>query len=592
MRINKENLKKLKKIFLDTYPDFVTFSNPGSKYEEEEGDWWKLGAVKSLHEEFDEWINKRFSPFPPKEFIAKIQRLSAKLIIDHRFWIPLINKLRGNKKLNIEFQKILYVLLKSAKEKENIDKELNNFINWLINHKFKSRHIRTYPTIFLMCWMPEKFVCMYSYFNQFCKLVSGEKLIGENWTSKDYKKVLSLFNELKKELKELQPRNMIDLYSFYLLSSKILSDKSTLFENSAENKISQILVYPKIYNALINNPQIILYGPPGSGKTYTAKEYIKWLYDYDEELFKESQLSALLGNSGIKLDDEEGYKKLVNYIKKTYKTAHIWEIIQFHPSYCYEDFVRGLVAEPTENGITFKAKDKILVQMAKLAKEAKEQKLNAKFYLIIDEINRADISKVLGELIYALEYRKEPVSLQYDIEGNRELRLPQNLYIIGTMNTADRSIALVDYAIRRRFAFIKIPADKQKIEEFYTNENLHLGKQEIADRLMGKVIELYKKVEELFENIDDKDDIMVGHSYFMVKGYDEFEKRELDLEKWAKRIAFKFAFEVVPLLEEYIKEGRFPHIKKVDELKSRSWGFDWKDNQFELAEEVKTYLLS
>jgi len=228
--------------------------------------------------------------------------------------------------------------------------------------------------------------------------------------------------------------------------------------------------------------------------------------------------------------------------------------------------------------------------MAKLAKLAEDQNVDAYFYLIIDEINRADISKVLGELIYALEYRDEPVSLQYDIDGNRELVLPQNLYIIGTMNTADRSIALVDYAIRRRFAFIKISSSRKVIEDFYSDPNLHKGEQKIANKLKDKVLSLYDNVEKLFENVADKEDIMVGHSYFIEEGGDD--ESYYKEEDWAGRIAFKFAFEVVPLLEEYKKEGRI-ESERFNRFKSEGWGFEWKEDtdQFQLAVKIYNFLL-
>ena len=84
---------------------------------------------------------------------------------------------------------------------------------------------------------------------------------------------------------------------------------------------------------------------------------------------------------------------------------------------------------------------------------------------MIDEINRGDISKIFGELIFALEYRKYPVSTPYEVDGDTTLALPENLLIIGTMNTADRSIALVDYALRRRFVFLDVRPDRSVIEE-------------------------------------------------------------------------------------------------------------------------------
>jgi 5-methylcytosine-specific restriction protein B len=137
-----------------------------------------------------------------------------------------------------------------------------------------------------------------------------------------------------------------------------------------------------------------------------------------------------------------------------------YKLIQFHPAYTYEDFVRGIVATTGSNGnINYDVKNKVLAEMAENAKNNPDNS----FVLIIDEINRANLSSVLGELIYALEYRGEVVESMYEYEESREIVLPENLYIIGTMNTADRSVGHIDYAIRRRFAFVDVNTDESVI---------------------------------------------------------------------------------------------------------------------------------
>ncbi|WP_336152363.1 AAA family ATPase, partial [Acinetobacter sp. 99] len=172
-----------------------------------------------------------------------------------------------------------------------------------------------------------------------------------------------------------------------------------------------------------------------------------------------------------------------------------YQIVQFHPAYSYEDFVRGIVAETDDNGnISYKVENKVL---AKFAKKAQDNP-NGKYVLIIDEINRANLPSVLGELIYALEYRGEAVTTMYEFEGERQIVLPKNLYIIGTMNTADRSVGHIDYAIRRRFAFVSVLPDEKIIE----NE---------------QALNIFKEVVSLFEehlSADfQKEDVMIGHSY-------------------------------------------------------------------------------
>lgn len=169
--------------------------------------------------------------------------------------------------------------------------------------------------------------------------------------------------------------------------------------------------------------------------------------------------------------------------------------------------------------------------------------------MIIDEINRANLPAVLGELIYALEYRGEFVESIYgstDGNSDRKITLPKNLLIIGTMNTADRSVGHIDYAIRRRFAFKEMLPDKDVI-------NTEKGK------------ECFDKVRKLFVKDDgtssdhlspefDWKDVQIGHSYFMGK------QKELEM---------KLEYEVKPILREYLKDGILLNSakEKIENLK-------------------------
>ena len=277
----------------------------------------------------------------------------------------------------------------------------------------------------------------------------------------------------------------------------------------------------KKINLLNNRKQIILQGPPGTGKTRVAK-----------------QMAINLIDSTLALETNEDIKNSLARIEKDKI-----KLIQFHPSYSYEDFVRGIVATTTDDGksVKYETKDKVLAQMAKQAKEDldKNGKSANKYILIIDEINRANLSSVLGELIYALEYRDEAVESMYALEnGTREITLPSNLYIIGTMNTADRSVGHIDYAIRRRFAFESV-----------------LPNDAAIDLLEAKT--LFKKVLEIFNDISpefDKNDVMLGHSYFIANDKNELEE--------------KLKYQIKPLLEEYVKDGVLnEHAKdKIDTL--------------------------
>ena len=173
----------------------------------------------------------------------------------------------------------------------------------------------------------------------------------------------------------------------------------------------------KIIDGLMDKRQAIFQGPPGTGKTYVAKRIAEWCRDRGGD----------------------------------------FEIVQFHPSYSYEDFVEGFRPTLTDSGQAgFEIKHGPLRRIAAKA----EENPDATFVLVIDEINRGNVAKVLGELYFLLEYRNESVSLQYS--GDR-FSLPENLWFIGTMNTTDRSIALVDAALRRRFYFFGFFPDEPPV---------------------------------------------------------------------------------------------------------------------------------
>jgi 5-methylcytosine-specific restriction endonuclease McrBC GTP-binding regulatory subunit McrB len=172
----------------------------------------------------------------------------------------------------------------------------------------------------------------------------------------------------------------------------------------------------RIQRLLEHKQQVIFYGPPGTGKTYVAKRL--------------AQLFAA--------------------------TEGVVETVQFHPSYAYEDFVEGYRPRLTNGQAGFALVHGPLRRIADAA-----AKTSGTCMLLIDEINRGNVAKVFGELYYLLEYRNERISMQYSEEP---ASLPKNLWIIGTMNTADRSIALVDAALRRRFHFVPFYPDRPPVQ--------------------------------------------------------------------------------------------------------------------------------
>jgi 5-methylcytosine-specific restriction protein B len=540
--------------------------------------------------------------------------------------------------------------------------------------------------------------------------VDGFKNIGNNW----FRKSNHLLNFYKKQLSKsgydivTLPWQTYDIISNTQFNLKDMQLKASLLEKK------DILLYKK---------QIILQGPPGTGKTKQAKELAQELILQKVNITTLDILKYIIQGINIKSTGEKknyfiesidvgsekieikresettdktsfeeikkAYKdklwqqkidqnaprraaSLAKYIfdKKTnFKNTDQYKLIQLHPSYTYEDFVRGIVAKPTESGenILYEAEDKLLGNFAKdalknyLASKGEsivdlsfQGKLNAlleeisetidkgetfifdkkstahiiaikedgllysfpqrdeikykllfsdmekiynfkdsiekpidlrdaevelglgmkgkypyyymtlqrlekikvedievqreelkNFVLIIDEINRANLSSVLGELIYALEYRGEAVESMYAVSGDNELILPPNLYIIGTMNTADRSVGHIDYAIRRRFAFVEMlpenlgksgmtefdePLFRKISELFISNYDGYYNSKELLKR--AKTLSTEFRVE----------DVWLGHSYFINKenGGD---------------IQTRLQYEIKPILMEYVKDG-------------------------------------
>lgn len=365
-------------------------------------------------------------------------------------------------------------------------------------------------------------------------------------------------------------------------------------------------------NVLIQKGQIILQGPPGTGKTYTAKDIAEQI------LF--SKVS----------DDKKQQKTLL-------ESTEQFKLIQFHPAYSYEDFVRGIVVKTDISSIPeYRTVNKILGEFARKANESNlsggtddfdrawndlvldinggkvtkigssgvqvdinsqsnirfkspvatyektyelykfgktdlkyetyhkivlnylkdaKEKYKLKDYispksiiskkpyiLIIDEINRANLPAVLGELIYALEYRGEKVESMYaTIEEGNTLILPPNLYIIGTMNTSDRSVGHIDYAIRRRFAFIDVlpkvlELDNFELELFKYVSDLFI--KNFDEYVLDNTVEL--KISEHLSEEFRPEDVWLGHSYF-INGEGDFNLR--------------IKYEIVPILKEYVKDG-------------------------------------
>ena len=363
-------------------------------------------------------------------------------------------------------------------------------------------------------------------------IVESEYLFDENKENyKSYRKVKWIENaekEIEKNTK-LTIKTLTDItkYKEYVkyLESLYTINEQQINENINEydkyDCLEEILIseekYDTIVNTLLRKKNIILQGAPGVGKTFCAK---KIMYS----IMNEKDDSRI-------------------------------RVVQFHQSYSYEDFVQGY--RPNEDG-KFELKNGVFYDLVMDAiEEYKNAKINnvepKKYAIIIDEINRGNISKVFGELMMLIESDKRSekwsINLTY---SDDEFYIPENLYIIGTMNTADRSLAMIDYALRRRFAFIELePAfESEKLRKYL------IEKEKIDTEVVNRIIENFKSLNYYIKETLGKD-FMIGHSYFI--------NQQLDSEDYENIYNDIIEYEIKPLLEEYY----FDDKEKVIECLSR-----------------------
>jgi hypothetical protein len=248
------------------------------------------------------------------------------------------------------------------------------------------------------------------------------------------------------------------------------------------------------------------------------------------------QLSVTLRSAGDDLNTLLSQKWFV-------ELPLVWELVQLHPGYTYDDFVRGRALVSDASGSRFESVDRIIPQIAAVARA----RAGRPTLLIIDEINRCNLANVLGEMILALDpdRRGEAVRLQYPpppgsaVGDGAFLALPKDLCVLATMNTADRSIALVDFAIRRRFRFVDLLPDEAVIREYYADD----------EAAAQKAVALFEQI----GNVIPDSRLRLGHSYFLSPlGTD-----------WPLALANRIAYEVLPLLREYSAEGHLLGARQI-----------------------------
>jgi len=269
----------------------------------------------------------------------------------------------------------------------------------------------------------------------------------------------------------------------------------------------------RIYDVLERKRQVILYGPPGTGKTYWAELSACELaarYNFKKPLsgLTSSENSEILGDNA----------QLSGFLRTCC----------FHPEYGYGDFIEGYRPSKENDKVQFKLRDGIFKKLCSDAAQNQEKR----FFLIIDEINRGDIPRIFGELLTIIEANKRGKSLLLPL-SEKPFKVPDNIMIIGTMNTADRSIALLDTALRRRFGFIELMPDISVIEDIVLEGiPIRLWLNSLNERICSHIGR-------------DARNLQIGHSYLMADG------KTINSFKDFARIIRE---DIIPLLEEYCYE--------------------------------------
>ena len=303
------------------------------------------------------------------------------------------------------------------------------------------------------------------------------------------------------------------------------------WDDSSKSSSSRITKRSNSDNFILPSVNTILFGPPGTGKTYNS---IKYAVDTVDTKF-----------------NQDG-KDYTDYIKKFNELKEVGRIAftTFHQSYGYEEFIEGIKpnlsnssAEKNSEGnkpnLSDNSEKKISYKIAegvfkKCCEEARGKSGN--YVFIIDEINRGNISKIFGELITLIEDSKregEPEAMSVILPySKKNFSVPKNVYILGTMNTADRSISLMDTALRRRFEFVEMMPDEDLLDEVVVEEDINIH-------------EMLKIMNQRIEVLYDREHTL-GHAFFMPLNNEE--KATID------KLASIFKNKIIPLLQEYFYE--------------------------------------
>lgn len=409
--------------------------------------------------------------------------------------------------------------------------------------------------------MLEEAINVLKYKNQI--IFQGAPGTGKTYMAKDIAEQLiygSVSGDKKQQNERLKMNEQFKLIQFHpaytyedFVRSIVIKTENGLPEYVTLNKILGEFATRALKNAEDSKKS--------TSKLTEEKIFEKKLDEYKERIREEISKKAEypIGKTAARIIDvsDESFKFSYEENRKIVFNLLFSDLIKMHNS--DQAFVR--VKDVSDFELTMKGKGSYYFLLyneisAQVIEEVipPEQVQEKDYILIIDEINRANLPAVLGELIYALEYRSQKVDSIYAVDGDKSLILPPNLYIIGTMNTADRSVGQIDYAIRRRFAFVDMlpkQLDVNGFEEEAFQKVSELFIKSYGEYVTSGKIEPSACLSEEFR----PEDVWIGHSYFIM-----LDKEGNDIKK------MRIKYEIIPILKEYLKDGIFNDKKEVERV--------------------------
>ncbi len=630
--MDSSTLNEAKKLFLQKLPDFESFADPPKQLAESELDYKRevSNNARAILQPYVDGTEQVFDDDQARDVVLKVINLTNFLNWRDKSYIE--DQLMVSPGAWLEFFSILLECLRDASSGD-WRPSLEKILNWLDEQKCNANITKILPTYFLFMWNPTDHFCVKSRFtDNFLKLLNETPLgQGRPLTVEKYDHLLTVCQDLRSALSDWQLSDNIDVHSFAWVVTG--GWKKTNPQPPVPVPPPTPPTPPPRVDIALN---LILAGPPGTGKTYRLLQEYKPLFEQQiseqprDEFIQEqcgqlkwyevcaiglrllqkpSRIQEIVSTDPVQAKvlargrtahiqqtvwsimmshtpvncphvnianrsepalfwkDDHSVWRLVEEIeeiapelleiadsiqnyKAQSKIAERHEFVTFHQSYSYEDFVEGIKpamdeidSEEDSGQVRYTIKPGIFTQMVRRAVADPQHS----YALFIDEINRANISNVFGELITLLETDKR---MRYDAATKRwtggvQLKLPyshsarpldplfgvpDNLYVIGTMNTADRSIALMDLALRRRFTFDEIMPDSELLATEPGPLSADDDEKIYLDRMLDA---MNQRLEYLYDR-----DHTIGHSYLM-------EVRTLD------DLIQVFLQKILPLLQEY-----------------------------------------